>query len=129
MKNKHIAIELSIDDIKKEKEFRYLQEIDPHWFDDCSSEFYRITYAYGDLKLMLETSSIFISGKFSFTARHTCSRCGDEFEENITEDIYELCKPNSSGMIDVFPVLRELVVINEPIKILCHSCRAKDKKE
>ncbi len=125
MKGKQIAIELSVDEIKKEKEYLYSTDIEPSWFKDCCSEFYKIISAYGDFKFTANSSSILMSGKFIFSAKHICSRCACEFEEETTEEISQTCDSDSSGVIDIFPILRELVIINEPIKILCPSCKQK----
>ncbi|MCX7641444.1 MAG: DUF177 domain-containing protein [Elusimicrobiales bacterium] len=119
IKNK--CIEFNLSDIKKSKIFEYTTIIQHNWFEDCETEFYKILSANSYFKFETKNSSILVTIKFSFTVEHICSRCGESFKEFMNEDMYEIYEQNQ--IIDLFPLLRESVILNQPIKILCNKCK------
>lgn len=120
MTKKHV-LEFSSADIKKAKVLEYVTEIDRDWFSDCETDFFKIVSANTYLKFTSKSTSILLSARLSLKVRHTCSRCGEEFMEDINEEIFE--EYPQQPIIDVFPLIRETAILNQPIKILCMRCR------
>lgn len=124
MTKKHShSIEFNLVDIKKAKMMEYFTNIDSNWFNDCETDFYKIISATTFFKFVSNSNTIFMSAKLSLKVRHMCSRCGEEFEEDIVENIFE--EYENQQVIDVFPLIRETTILNQPIKILCMKCRKK----
>ena len=122
MKSKH-SLEFNVNDLKKARVFEYQTEIDREWFLDCETDFYKIISANTYLKFEAKSTTLLFFAKLLLKVKHTCSRCGDEFDEDVCEEIFE--EYEEKNIIDVFPLIRETAILNQPIRILCLKCREK----
>lgn len=124
MKNSYKTIEFNLENVKKARKIEFFQEIDKSWLDDCETEFYKVLSARSHFKFQYRNNSVLMDLKISFTIQHACSRCGEYFDENIDEEVFE--EYNEIKTIDLFPLIRETIILNQPIKILCQKCKKEE---
>lgn len=123
MKQKYKTIEFNLEEVKRSKKVELLKEIDKSWFDDCETDFYKVLLAKTHFIFSYKSNSVLMDLKLSFKIQHSCSRCGDLFDEDINEEILE--EYEEIKTIDLFPLIRETIILNQPIKILCKKCKEK----
>lgn len=121
MKDKKHQILFDPKEVKSLKLIEQDMNIDADWFRECNTEISYINHVHTRFALRYTSSCIVVNGTITFNIRYICSRCGEEFIQDMTDEISEEYEGDSE--IDLLPLFKEIVILNYPIKILCPKCK------